>query len=108
MNSKENESVKISLKDFIMRYIRYIPLFIISIAIFLFLAYLYLRYTTPLYNARASLLIKTDKPQRGMGEEFDEVFFTGGRGNMTSEMEILKSVNIAKRVAPVLDRKSVV
>jgi tyrosine-protein kinase Etk/Wzc len=99
MNSKENESVKISLKDFIMRYVRYIPLFIISIAIFLFLAYLYLRYTTPLYNARASLLIKTDKPARGMGEEFDEVFFTGGRGNMTSEMEILKSVNIAKRVA---------
>jgi capsular exopolysaccharide synthesis family protein len=99
MNSKENESVKISVKDFIMRYLRYLPLFIISISIALIIAYVYLRYTTPLYSARATMLIKTDKSSPKMGGEFDEVYFSGGRGNLNSEIEILRSLNLAKRVA---------
>jgi tyrosine-protein kinase Etk/Wzc len=102
MNVQENKSIKISVKDFLMRYLRYLPLFVISVAVCLIFSYIYLRYTTPFYNAHATLLIKTDKsaPGRGGGsEEFDEVFFTGGRGNVNSEIEILKSLNLSKRVA---------
>jgi tyrosine-protein kinase Etk/Wzc len=99
MNKQEKESVKISIKDFLMRYVRYLPLFIISVGIALTLSYVYLRYTTPLYNARATILIKTDKSSPGLGKEFDEVYFTGGRGNVTNEIEILKSLTLAKRVA---------
>jgi capsular exopolysaccharide synthesis family protein len=100
MNAQENQqSVKISIKDFLMRYVRYLPLLAISVSISLFCAYAYLRYTTPLYSARASMLIKTDKSSGARDKEFDEVFFTGGRGNITSEIEILKSLTLAKRVA---------
>jgi len=100
MNSQENGSVKISVKDFIMRHLRYLPLFLLSLTIALVLGYIYLRYTTPYYSARGSLLIKTDKTSANRrDEEFDEVFFTGGRGNTNSEIEILKSLNLAKRVA---------
>lgn len=110
MNSKENESVKISARDFIMRYLRYLPLIVISISIALIIAYAYLRYTTPLYSARATLLIKTDKSSPKMGEEFSEVYFSGGRGNLTSEIEVLRSLSLAKRVAAslVLQKKSYV
>jgi tyrosine-protein kinase Etk/Wzc len=101
MNPQENESIKISVKDFLMRYVRYLPLFIISVSIALTLAYVYLRYTMPLYNARATLLMKTDKssPLGRGSQEFDEVYFTGGRGNLSSEIEILRSLSLAKRVA---------
>ncbi|MCS3801741.1 GumC family protein [Niastella sp. OAS944] len=99
MNQKENENVKISVRDLIMRYIRYLPLIVISISIALIFAYAYLRYTTPLYSARATLLIKTDKSSPKMGGEFDEVYFSGGRGNLNSEVEVLMSLSLAKRVA---------
>lgn len=103
MNNQESKSIKISVKDFLMRYVRYLPLFIFSIAIALIIAYAYLRYSTPLYSARATMLIKTDKSSPGLGKEFDEVYFTGGRGNVTNEIEILKSLTLAKRVAASLN-----
>jgi tyrosine-protein kinase Etk/Wzc len=99
MNPQETQSVKISVKDFLMRYVRYLPLLVISVSIALVCAYGYLRYSTPLYSARATMLIKTDKSSGGQGKEFDEVYFTGGRGNVTNEIEILKSLTLAKRVA---------
>lgn len=99
MNAQETKNVKISVKDYIMRYIRYLPLFIISISIALVLSYVYLRYTTPFYNAHATMLIKTDKSAGSREKEFDEVYFTGGRGNVSNEIEILKSLTLAKRVA---------
>jgi tyrosine-protein kinase Etk/Wzc len=99
MNTQESKSIKISVKDFLMRYVRYLPLFILSIGIALGIAYAYLRYSTPLYSARATMLIKTDKSSGGLAKEFDEVNFTGGRGNVANEIEILKSLTLAKRVA---------
>ncbi|WP_207511672.1 GumC family protein [Longitalea luteola] len=99
MNTPENQSVKISVKDFLMRYVRYLPLLIISVGIALIVAYVYIRYSTPLYSARATMLIKTDKSSGASDKDFDEVYFTGGRGNVTNEIEILKSLTLAKRVA---------
>src|SRR6478735_4586201 len=103
MKAQENQSVKISVKDFLMRYVRFLPLIIISVSIALVIAYVYMRYSTPLYSARASMLIKTDKSSGGRDKEFDEVFFTGGRGNVNNEIEILKSLTLAKRVAASLN-----
>ena len=99
MNTQESKSIKISVKDFMMRYVRYLPLFAFSVSLALIIAYAYLRYTTPLYSARATMLIKTNQSSGGLGKEFDEVYFTGGRGNITNEIEILKSLTLAKRVA---------
>ena len=99
MNAQENKSVKISVKDFLMRYVRYLPILVISVSIALVGAYTYLRYSTPLYSARATMLIKTDKSTSPRDKEFDEVYFTGGRGNVNNEIEILKSLTLAKRVA---------
>lgn len=98
MSEKDNESVKVSLKDFIMRYLRYLPLFILSISLALLLAYVYLRYTIPLYNARATIMIKTSAPQ-GRDQELDNMFFTDSRSNVATEIEILRSINLSRRIA---------
>jgi tyrosine-protein kinase Etk/Wzc len=98
MTEKENEGIKVSLKDFVMRYLRYLPWILLSVSIALVLAYTYLRYTVPLYNAHATLMIKTSAPQ-GRDQELDNMFFSDSRNNVGTEIEVLRSLNLAKRVA---------
>jgi len=99
MTVGEIQNIRVSAKDFVLRYVRYIPLFIVSIGLGLFIAFLYLRYTVPFYNARATLLIKTSAAQTGSNEELDNMFFNSARANVSNEVELLKSLNLAKRVA---------
>jgi tyrosine-protein kinase Etk/Wzc len=98
MSFSENEKIKISPKDFIFRYVKYIPLFVLSVGLALFIAFLYLRYTVPFYNARATLLIKTNA-QGGSNDEVNNMFFNAARSNISNEIELLKSLTLAKRVA---------
>jgi uncharacterized protein involved in exopolysaccharide biosynthesis len=55
---KQEESLFIQLFS---RYIFYWPLFLILTTIFAAAAFIYLRYTTPLYEATATLIIKDEK-----------------------------------------------
>ena len=98
MNSSDSPAIKVTAKDFIFRYLRYLPLFIISVVIALLISFIYLRYTVPYYNAKATLLIKTSA-QAGSNQELDNMFFNTGRSNISNEIQILKSLNLAKRVA---------
>ncbi|WP_458925616.1 GumC family protein [Flavitalea antarctica] len=98
MSSNANQNVKTTAKDFLIRYIRYLPLFALSITIALIIAFLYLRYTVPVYNAKATFLIKTSA-QSGANSELDNMFFNSARSNVSNEIELLRSLNLAKRVA---------
>jgi len=97
---EQGEGVKITFRDFVTKYVRYLPLFILSAGICLALAYLYLRYATPIYNARATILIKSEKnPYGASNEEFESIFLFKGGSDVDNEIEILQSKNIATRVA---------
>jgi len=98
MSSTENQNIKITVKDFIFRYLKYIPLFLFSLAVALTISFLYLRYTVPVYNARATLLIKR-AAENGSNTEIDKLFFNSARSNVSNEIELLKSLNLSKRVA---------
>jgi len=99
VNNDQSENVKVSVKDFLLRYLRYIPLFIISVSLFLAIAYIYLRYATPIYNSKATLLIKNENKSMGLGGTTMESMLTfNGSNNVQNEIEILKSLNLAKRV----------
>ncbi len=105
MNSIDRqEDVKVTLKDFILKYLKYLPLFIVSVGLALLCAYIYLRYAPPLYNATATLLIKSEKnPYGASNEEFESIFLYKGGNDVDNEIEILKSRNLALRVAKVLE-----
>jgi tyrosine-protein kinase Etk/Wzc len=94
----DKEGVKISLRDFLFRYIKYLPLFIISVTIALLVAYVYLRYTVPLYSARGTLMIKMGAPS-GRDQELNNMFFSDTRNNVSTEIEVLRSLSLAKRAA---------
>lgn len=101
---ENKEKVKISVKDFIRRYMSYIPVFIFSLIVTTAIAYVYLRYATPLYNARGTLLIKKEnsKPSRA-DREFESMLMYSGSSTVDNEIEILKSISLAKRVAKALN-----
>ena len=59
-NPNKNELSNLSLRDLFFKYIRFLPVFVLSVAVALLGAFLYLRYAVPEYNAAGSMLIKND------------------------------------------------
>lgn len=101
--AKPEEGIKVTAKDFILRYINYIPLYIISLLLCLALAYTYLRYTIPIFNAKATLLVKSDsKMGKGGSDDFEGLLLFQPKNNVINEIEVLKSQNLARRVARAL------
>jgi tyrosine-protein kinase Etk/Wzc len=84
------------------KYQPYWPLFVIASIISFSIAYVYLRYATPLYKISSSLLIKEDN--RPVESSIIEMMDPLGRGKkVDNEIEILKSRTIAKTVVKNLD-----
>jgi uncharacterized protein involved in exopolysaccharide biosynthesis len=63
-----SELWNMSFRDLFYKYIRYLPLFILSVALCLFAAYVYLRYTVPLYKVGGSMIIKSEQPGGGRSQ----------------------------------------
>ena len=61
INSNKSELWNLSLKDLFYKYVRFLPLFLLSVAVALFLAFGYLRYTTRIFSVTGSMLIKGEE-----------------------------------------------
>lgn len=94
----KSELWNLSLRDLFYKYIRFLPLFVLSVALTLFAAFIYLRYTVPIYRVGGSMIIKSEQPGGGRSNDFEEIL-TNDRGqNIQSEIEILKSKPLMQRV----------
>ena len=93
-----SELWNMSFRDLFYKYVRYLPLFILSVALCLFAAYVYLRYTVPLYKVGGSMIIKSEQPGGGRSQGFEEQFINDRAQNIQSEIEILKSKPLMARV----------
>lgn len=98
----KSELNNLSVRDIFFKYVRFFPLFILSVVIALLIAFLYLRYATPIYNAIGSILIKNEaNPARN--DKFENLVMSGGTQNLQSELEVLKSRPIMERVVKALN-----
>ena len=96
-NEARSELWNLTIRDVFYKYVRFLPVFILSVALALFGAYAYLRYTTPIYSTGSTMIIKSDQ-QQSKSNKFDDIF-GGGKGvNIQSEMEVLKSRGLMTRV----------
>jgi tyrosine-protein kinase Etk/Wzc len=93
-------------KDFIFRYLPYLPLLLISVAFFMVIAYIKVRYTTQIFKVQSSLLIQNDNTAGGAAggagskdEKFEELFMTQDALNLSNEIQVLKSTPVLQRVA---------
>ncbi len=89
------------------KYLRKWKYFVLGVIVSLLIAGLYLRYTTPLYKASATILIKDNK-KSGISAEleaFKDLGIVGGgsSNNPENEIEILKSRKVIESVIDTLD-----
>jgi len=79
------------------RYLPYWPLFIVAAVLAVAAAFIYLRYTTPVYRVSASLLIKDDQKSAGASMMESLNLFGSGK-EIDNEIEILRSKTLARQV----------
>ncbi len=100
IKTTKSELWSLSLRDLFYKYVRFLPIFVLSVAVALFGAYAYLRYATPVYSTVGTLIIKSDVPG-ARSDKFDDIFGGGASGksqNIQSEMEVIKSKGLMSRV----------
>ena len=90
----------IDLKELIFKYIRYWKWFVISVAAFLIIAAIYLRYTTRIYEVKSTVLLKDDRKGGGKADlkAFEELSIFDTKNNVDNEIEILKSASLMEDV----------
>lgn len=95
-----SESVwKAGPKEFILKYLKYVPWVVLSLGLFLLLAYIKIRYSTYIYRVSCSILVKNDQNAKQGDARFADLFMPGTVTNLSNEMEILKSPPVLQRVA---------
>jgi tyrosine-protein kinase Etk/Wzc len=91
-----------SPREFLLRYIKYLPWILVSLAVAFVFAKIKLRYATPIYKSESRLLIKKESPYSRSNDKFDEIFAGGSIQNVYNEIEILKSRPLAAKVVKAL------
>ncbi|TDH23285.1 polysaccharide biosynthesis tyrosine autokinase [Segetibacter sp. 3557_3] len=97
------ENVKSSPKELVLKYLIFLPLFILSVALAVSVAFIYLRYTIPMYSSSVLLLIKNDTKASSADALADDLGLTSRKANLSNEMEILRSATLMGRVIDSLD-----
>lgn len=83
------------IKRQIQRYLRYWPIFVLSVLIAFFIAFLYLRYATPEYMSKASVYVKSESGKSGSISGL-EGFEMAMPGLGTNEVDNERSVIVSK------------
>ncbi len=91
-----------SFRDLVYKYVRFLPLFILSTAFALLLAFLYLRYTIPVYSVGGTMMIKNEQSGK-KGDSFEDLYVNNKTQNIQSEIEVLKSKPLMERVVEKLN-----
>lgn len=86
----------------ISRYISFWPLFIISAVLAIGLAYVYLRYTTPLYEATATLILKDEKKGAEDSKLMESLNMISTKKIIENEIEVLQSRSLVDNVVKAL------
>ncbi len=90
--------MKLSPKELLFKYLVYLPLFILCLAISITFAYLYIRYTVPLYNSSISILIKNERNRTTSNDISLENLMANRSTSLGNEIVVLKSASTMKRV----------
>lgn len=103
IETAKSELSKLTIKDLFFKYVRFFPLFIISIALSLLVAYLYLRYATLIYQSTGSMVVQDDQSGGRGNDRLDEILTSDSKKNILNEIEFIKSAKLMARVVKELD-----
>ena len=99
---------EINLYEIIFKYLAYWPWFIVSVVLCLCGAYMYLRYSTPVYTTSAKILIKEQDSYRSKSStplsDVTELATINLTSLFDNELEIISSRNLIKRAVAILQQ----
>ena len=96
--SVEQVASKNTLSALAFRYLPFWPIFFITIVVSLTIAYFYLHYQTPIYEANSTILLK--EQSSGKDNNILEALGISNSGKVVeNEIEVLKSRTVAQRLA---------
>lgn len=78
-------------RDVLFKYLPYWPLFLGLFVVFLALAWVYLRYATPVYETTATILVKDEKKGVDDANLMEQLDLFGSKKLVENEIEVLKS-----------------
>lgn len=106
-HASPEEQTNVNIKELLFKYLHFSWLFILTIILSLIVAWVYLRYTKPLYNVSSTLLIRSDNTNRNNGsisaqDMFSDIALFQSTTNKQNEILILSSRTMMERVAKAL------
>lgn len=99
----KTELSRLSIKDLFYKYVRFLPLFIISVALALIVAFLYLRYATLIYQSAGTMVIQDESSNSSGNDKLDNIFASDNKKNIENEIEYIRSKKLMTRVVETLD-----
>lgn len=102
IQTAKSELARLTFKDLFYKYVRFLPLFIVSVALALLVAYVYLRYATLVYQSTGTMIIQ-DETGSGGNDKLDQIFTSDNKKNILNEIEYIKSKKMMTRVVKALD-----
>jgi len=101
---KINEEVEESLiQQLVSKYLPYWPMFLIAIALALGIAFIYLRYKVPIYEATATIIIKDEKKGNEASKLMESLDQISSKKIVENEIEILQSRTLMTNVVKALN-----
>jgi tyrosine-protein kinase Etk/Wzc len=94
----KSELWNLSLRDVFYKYIRFLPLFILSVAFALLIAFLFLRYSVPVYSVSGSMLIRSEQQNNSRENGLEALMGGNKAANIQNEIEVLRSTPLMQRV----------
>ncbi|AVR45286.1 tyrosine protein kinase [Christiangramia fulva] len=105
--NKQNFAVMetLDIREELNKYLKYWPWFLLTILLFVSAAWLYLRYSTPIYKATSTILIKGGENPSSELAAFEEMGLMKGinSSSIQNEIALLKSKRLMTGVANALD-----
>lgn len=105
-NTTNEQTENFNLKEELFKYLANWKWFVLGVLLALTIAFLYLRYTIPQYEAKAKILVKDDR-KGGIATELSAFSDLGMFGNIASnvdnEIEVIKSSSIVEETVKELE-----
>ena len=98
-NEEKEDSM---MQQFVSKYLPYWPLFILAAFLAVLSAYIYLRYTTPIYEANATIIIKDDKKGNEESKLVESLDQISSKKIVENEIEIIQSRKLMEDVVQTL------
>ena len=95
----EKKMNKVSPRELFFKYLPFLPWIIASVVICLTLAYIKMRYAARIYSVTGTILVQDPNPYSSKTDKFDAILFSESNTNLNDEMQVIRSRNMAKRVA---------